>query len=66
MKEITKHPQIRRVVADMGGLQSLVNLLCSPNKELKCLSAEVISNIANFHRARRTVRRFGGITRLVI
>lgn len=65
LREITKNPQIRRAIADIGGLQPLVNLLRSPNRDLKCLSAEVIANVANFHRARRTVRQYGGIKRLV-
>ncbi|RTG82214.1 uncharacterized protein DC041_0002312 [Schistosoma bovis] len=55
LKEITKNPQIRKSVTDIGGLQPLVNLLRSLNRDLKCLCAEVIANVANCHRARRTV-----------
>ena len=46
----------------------MVNLLDSPgkeSKELKCLAAETISNVAKFRRARRTVRQYGGIRKLV-
>lgn len=31
----------------------------------QCLSAETIANVARFRRARRTVRQFGGIEKLV-
>lgn len=43
----------------------MVKILDSPDKELKCLAAETIANVARFKRARRTVRLHGGIKRLV-
>lgn len=43
----------------------MVKILYSSNKELKCLAAETISHVAKFRRARRTVRQFGGIKKLV-
>lgn len=43
----------------------MVELLRSPNRDLKCLSAEAIANVAKFARARRTVRQQGGIKKLV-
>lgn len=43
----------------------MVNILDSPHKSLKCLAAETIANVAKFRRARRAVRRHGGITKLV-
>lgn len=43
----------------------MVNILDSPHKSLKCLAAETIANVAKFRRARRVVRRHGGITKLV-
>ena len=55
----------RRAIADLGGLQTMVKILKDPNKELKCLAAETIANVAKFRRARRTVRQFGGIRKLV-
>ena len=54
-----------RAIADLGGLQTMVKILKDPNKELKCLAAETIANVAKFRRARRTVRQFGGIRKLV-
>ena len=56
---------IRRLVADLGGLEAMVKILRAKNKELKCLNAETISNVAKFKRARRTVRLNGGIQSLV-
>ncbi|TMS09166.1 Armadillo repeat-containing protein 4 [Larimichthys crocea] len=49
----------------MGGLQSIVKILDSSVKDLKALAAENIANVARFHRARRTVRQYGGIKKLV-
>lgn len=49
----------------MEGLQSIMTILDSPVKDLKALAAETIANVAKFHRARRTVRQYGGIRKLV-
>lgn len=57
--------QIRRAIVDMGGLQSIVAILDSPVKELKALAAETVANVARFRRARRIVRQYGGIRKLV-
>lgn len=57
--------QIRRAIVDMGGLQSIVAILDSPVKELKALAAETVANVAKFRRARRIVRQYGGIRKLV-
>uniref|UniRef100_A0A8C3HQZ2 Outer dynein arm docking complex subunit 2 n=1 Tax=Chrysemys picta bellii TaxID=8478 RepID=A0A8C3HQZ2_CHRPI len=65
LKEISQNSQIRRTIADFGGLQIMVKILDSPDKDLKCLAAETIANVARFKRARRTVRQHGGIKRLV-
>lgn len=49
----------------MGGLQSIVAILDSPVKELQALAAETVANVARFRRARRIVRQYGGIRKLV-
>ncbi|KAL0179529.1 hypothetical protein M9458_024971, partial [Cirrhinus mrigala] len=64
LKEISCNSQIRQTIADLGGLQTMVSILDSPEKELKSLAAETIANVAKFRRARRTVRQHGGIKRL--
>ncbi len=43
----------------------MVKLLLGGNEELKCLAAETIAHVAKFRRARRTVRQYGGIRKLV-
>ena len=43
----------------------LVQILSCPNRELKCLAAETIANVAKFRRARKIVRQNGGIKWLV-
>lgn len=65
LKEISRNTQIRRSIADLGGLQTMVKILRDADKDLKCLAAETIANVAKFRRARRTVRQHGGIKRLV-
>ena len=65
LKEISRNTQIRRAIADLGGLQTMVKILRDQDKDLKCLAAETIANVAKFRRARRTVRQHGGIKRLV-
>ncbi|XP_075443782.1 outer dynein arm-docking complex subunit 2 isoform X2 [Ascaphus truei] len=65
LKEISHNSQIRCAIADLGGLQTMVRILDSVDKDLKCLAAETIGNVAKFRRARRTVRQHDGIKRLV-
>lgn len=65
LKEISRNTQIRKAIADLGGLQTMVKILQSDDKGLKCLAAETIANVAKFRRARRTVRMYGGIRKLV-
>lgn len=45
LKEISNNPTIRRNIADLGGLQTMVQLLDEPDKDLKCLAAETIGKI---------------------
>jgi hypothetical protein len=65
LKEISKNPYVRRSIADLGGLQTMVNILEEQDKDLKCLAAETIANVAKFKRARKVVRQNNGIKRLV-
>ena len=43
----------------------MVKILTEPDKDLKCLAAETIANVAKFKRARKVVRQNNGIKRLV-
>ena len=47
------------------GLPMMVKILDHDEKQLKCLAAETIANVAMFRRARRIVRQNGGIRKLV-
>lgn len=48
-----------------GGIPLLVNILSEPSKDLKILAAETISNVGKVRLARKLVRRFGGIPKVV-
>jgi hypothetical protein len=65
LREITVHPSIRRSVTLMGGIELLIKILSDPNPELQLLSTETVANLARFRKARRIVRKTGGIPKLV-
>ncbi|NXJ10828.1 ARMC4 protein, partial [Odontophorus gujanensis] len=65
LKEISQNTLIRQAIVDLEGLQIMVKILDSPDTDLKCLAAETIANVARFKQARRTVRHYGGIKKLV-
>lgn len=65
LKIISTNTQTRTAIVDLKGLPQLVDILKSDNRELKCLSAETIANIAKFRRGRRIVRHQGGLQSLV-
>ena len=62
---ITVHPSIRRSVTLMGGIELLIKILSDPNPELQLLSTETVANLAKFRKARKIVRKTGGIPKLV-
>ena len=61
LKEISMNPYIRRAIADLGGLQTMVSILTDQDKDLRCLAAETIANVAKFKRARKVVRQNNGM-----
>ena len=65
LKIISMNTQTRTAIVDLKGLPQLVSILQSDNRELKCLAAETIANIAKFRRGRRIVRYQGGLNYLV-
>ncbi|CAI8029073.1 Armadillo repeat-containing protein 4 [Geodia barretti] len=65
LREISTNSLTCTAIVDLAGLPMLVQILTSPNRELKCLAAETIANVAKFKRARRIVRHNGGIRKLV-
>lgn len=65
LREISSNPDISRAIYNMKGLDTLINTLRDPAKELKLLSAETIANISKIRKARRAMRKGDGISRLV-
>jgi len=49
----------------MGGIELLIKILSDPNPELQLLSTETVANLAKFRKARKIVRKNGGIPKLV-
>lgn len=44
LKDIAQNVQIRNAIADLDGMQPLVELLKDSDEDLKCLSAETIAH----------------------
>lgn len=65
LSKISFNTKIRRSIVDLGGLQSMVQILDARENRLKALAAETIANVAQCQRARRTVRHCDGIKKLV-
>ena len=64
MKEITVHPDIRKAITMMGGVELLIRILSVPNQKLQLLASESIANLAKFKRGRANVRKHQGIPKL--
>ncbi len=65
LKEITAHPEIRRQITLMGGIEPTIAILSDPYKELQLTATETLANLTQFRKARNSFRRHGGIPRLV-
>ena len=65
LKEITVHPDIRKAITMMGGVELLIRILSVPNQKLQLLASESIANLAKFKRGRANVRKHQGIPKLV-
>jgi hypothetical protein len=65
LREITVHPEIRRQITLMGGIEPTIIILSEPHKDLQLIATETLANLAKFRRARNIFRRHGGIPKLV-
>ena len=65
LRLITCHPSIRRSVTLMGGIELMIGILGDSSPELQLLATESLANLAKFKKARRVVRKHGGIPKLV-
>ena len=65
LREITVHPEIRRSITMMGGIEVSISILAESSSELHLYATEMLANLAKLRKARRTVRRCRGIPRLI-
>lgn len=65
LKEISLNIDCRRALTDLGGVQQLVETLDDPARDLQILAAETIANVCKIRKARKIVRKSGGIPKLV-
>lgn len=65
LTELSQNAEIRRCIADLGGIPLLVKNLTEPARDLQMLVAETIYNVAQIRKARKHVRKCNGIPKLV-
>ena len=65
LRKITLHSGVRRNITIMGGIELTINVLSDPDQRLQLLATETLANLAKFRKARRLVRKYGGLPRLI-
>ncbi|XP_050504963.1 armadillo repeat-containing protein gudu [Diabrotica virgifera virgifera] len=65
LSELSTNIDIRKSIADLGGVELLVQNLAEPARDLQVLVAETIYNVAQIRKARKHIRKCNGIPRLV-
>lgn len=65
LTKLSQNEEIRRCIADLGGISLLVKNLSEPARYLQILVAETIYNVAQIRKARKHVRKYNGIPKLV-
>ncbi|ESN98390.1 hypothetical protein HELRODRAFT_84530 [Helobdella robusta] len=66
LKELCyKNQTLRKKLSDYGAIKMLVKLLFDPDWLTRSLAAETLARVATFQRAKRAVRKEGGISKLV-
>ncbi|CAH1134699.1 unnamed protein product [Ceutorhynchus assimilis] len=65
LTELSTNHDIRKCIANLGGMNLLVNNLLEPAKDLQILVAETIYNVAQVRKARKHIRQCDGIPKLV-
>lgn len=65
LTELSQNLDIRKCIADLGGINLLVKNLSHPARDLQILVAETIYNVAQIRKARKHVRKSNGIPKLV-
>lgn len=65
LQVISLNIDCRRAITDLGGVQQLVDILDDPARDLQILAAGTIANVCKIRKARKIVRKSGGIPKLV-
>ncbi|XP_076253243.1 armadillo repeat-containing protein gudu isoform X2 [Rhynchophorus ferrugineus] len=65
LTELSQNQDIRRCIANLGGINLLVKNLTEPARDLQILVAETIYNVAQVKKARKHIRQCNGIPKLV-
>lgn len=65
LRVLSQTEELRRCMTNLGGVDLLIRNLSEPARDLQILVAETIANVAQIKKARKHVRRFGGIPKLV-
>ncbi|XP_060529218.1 armadillo repeat-containing protein gudu [Cylas formicarius] len=65
LAELSQNQDIRRSIANLGGVDLLVKNLKEPARDLQILVAETIYNVAQVRKARKQIRKCDGIPKLV-
>lgn len=56
---------VAKNLTDLGIIPNLVYMLEDTSRDLKCLAAQTIANVARIRKARKIVRKAGGVPKLV-
>ncbi|KAH1000340.1 armadillo repeat-containing protein gudu [Dendroctonus ponderosae] len=65
LTELSQNGDIRKYIANLGGMALLVRNLTEPARDLQILVAETIYNVAQVKKARKHIRQCRGISKLV-
>ncbi|CAG9864036.1 unnamed protein product [Phyllotreta striolata] len=65
LSELSTNTDVRKCVTDLGGVELLVRNLSEPARELQELVSETVYNVAQIRKARKNLRKCGGIPKLI-
>lgn len=65
LSALSVNSEVRRCIADLGGVEILVKNLSDPARDLLILVAETLYNVSQIRKGRMQVRKAGGIPKLV-
>ncbi|XP_017781924.1 PREDICTED: armadillo repeat-containing protein 4 [Nicrophorus vespilloides] len=65
LTELSQNMEIRRCITDLGGIPLLLKNLTIPARDLQIHVGETLYNVAQISKARKHVRKYNGIEKLV-